>query len=81
MAKKTVLKLIKKPVMLKVGQHLLDPTDVACISKIKGRNLYVVRLKSQPNMEYPVWAKEAELSALLNYFDIKVSDINEPEEE
>lgn len=71
---------LKKPILLKVGQHFLDPTDVACISKIKGRNLFVVRLKSQPNMEYPVWAKESELAPLFDYFEIKVTDISEVDE-
>ncbi len=67
--------------MLKVGQHFIDPTDVACISKIRGRNLFVVRLKSQPNMEYPIWCKESEIAILLDYYEIKVSDISETEED
>lgn len=69
----------KKPLLIKVGAHLIDPTDVACISRIRDRKLYVVRLKSQPNMEYPIWVKSHEIEALLDYFDIKVMDI--PNEE
>lgn len=65
----------KKPTLIKVGQHLVDPTDVACITKIRSKNLYIVRLKSQPNMEYPIWVKVGEIDALLDYFDIKVSDV------
>lgn len=70
----------KKPVLIQVGHHLISPDDVASISKIRNRNLYVVRLKSQPNAEHPCWAKKAELETLLDYFDIKVSSIVEEEE-
>ena len=76
MAKQTVRK-VKKPLLVKVGAHLIDPNDVACISKVKSNNLYVVRLKSQPNMEYPIWVKAHEIDALLDYFEIKVSDVPE----
>lgn len=70
---------VKKPVLVKVGAHLIDPLDVACISKVKSRRLFIVRLKSQPNMEYPIWVDAAKIDALLQHFDIKVSDI--PEED
>lgn len=67
----------KKPIMVHVGSHLIDPTDVACITKIKSKNLYIVRLKSQPNMEYPIWVEKNKIQTLLNYFEIKTEDIVE----
>jgi hypothetical protein len=70
---------MKKPLLIKVGNHFVDPTDVSCISKIKSKNLYIVRLKSQPNMEFPIWVKANEIEGLLDYFDIKVFDV--PEED
>lgn len=61
----------KKPILIKVGKHLIDPHDVACISEIsKKRDLFIVRLKSQPNMTYPIWASEEEVSPLIERFDI-----------
>jgi hypothetical protein len=72
-------KKIRKQVMVKVGNHLIDPTDVACISKLRSKRLYIVRLKSQPNMEFPIWVGAHEIDALLEYFEIKVNDV--PEED
>lgn len=71
---------IVKPILVKVGQHLIDPNDVACISRLKSKRLYIVRLKSQPNMEYPVWVNATEIDGLLEYFDIRVNDIPETDE-
>lgn len=65
----------KKPLLIKVGQHLVDPMDVSCITRIKSKNLYIVRLKSQPNMEFPIWVKVAEIDALLDFFEVKSSDV------
>lgn len=64
----------KKLRVVKVGDHLIDPQDVSCVTKIRGKDLYVVRLKSQPNMEYPIWVKEKELPPLLSQLEIVVED-------
>lgn len=66
-----------RPTLIKVGAHLIDPFDVSCITKIKDRNLYVVRLKSQPNMEYPIWVNKNNIDTLVSYFNILVDDIPE----
>lgn len=68
---------LKKPILIKVGSHLVDPTDVACISRVRTNKLYIVRLKSQPNMAYPIWVKHHEIGELLKYFEIKSTDIPE----
>lgn len=67
-------KKLVKPTLLRVGNHLIDPMDVTCITKIKSKDLYVVRLKSQPNMEYPIWVNKNEVSAVLAYFNIVTVD-------
>jgi hypothetical protein len=64
----------KKPILIAVGNHMIDPNDVACITRINGKDLYVVRLKSQPNMEYPIWVRKNEIDALIEHFNIIVSD-------
>lgn len=72
-------KRAKKPILIKVGGHLIEPTDVSCISRIRSKNLYIVRLKSQPNMEFPIWVGINQIETLLDYFNIITSDI--PEED
>ena len=75
--KKSNKKKIKentKPTLIRVGSHLIDPTDVTCITKIKGKDLFVVRLKSQPNMEYPIWVNKNEIGIILEYFNIVTVD-------
>lgn len=67
----------KKPILVAVGQHMIDINDVACISRIKDRKLYVVRLKSQPNMEYPIWVNNRDIGPLLAQFNIIMTDENE----
>ncbi len=64
----------KKLTLVKVGQHYIDPNDVACITKVQSKNLYIVRLKSQPNMEFPIWVNGERIAALLERFDIHVED-------
>jgi hypothetical protein len=76
----TKKKMSKKPILVKVGQHLIDPTDVACISRLKSKRLYIVRLKSQPNMEFPIWVNVNEIDALLEYFEIRENDVPETDE-
>lgn len=63
-----------KPTLIAVGTHMIDPSDVACITKINGKDLYVVRLKSQPNMEYPIWVNKSDIDQLIQHFNIIVSD-------
>ncbi len=70
----------KKPILMRAGNHLIDPTDVACITRIRNKGLYIVRLKSQPNMEYPIWINKGEIESLLSYFEIKTSDVPEEKE-
>lgn len=63
-----------KPILIRVGRSFVDPTDVVeirdCSSK-RHRNLWIVRLRSQPNPEFPLWCNEEELEALLEHFRIK----------
>jgi len=62
-----------RPVLVRVGKHLIDPTDVAAITQVK-KGLWVIRLKSQPDMKYPAWAEEDELEKLLEQFNILECD-------
>lgn len=65
----------KKPLLVKAGNHLIDPNDVACITRVKTRGLYIVRLKSQPNMEYPIWIQKNQIESLLEHFEIQLLDV------
>lgn len=58
-----------KPILVQVGDSFVDPTDVAAIVRVK-KNLFVIRLKSQPNPEYPLWVEEKNIGALMSSFRI-----------
>lgn len=77
----TKKKVTKLPTLVQAGGHLIDPTDVACITRIRSRNLYIVRLKSQPNMDFPIWVKKAEIEGLLTHFNIEANDVPESDDE
>jgi hypothetical protein len=78
MAKRQVATIdAQKNTLIKIGAHYIDPTDVAAIVLAsKEKKLYVIRLKSHPNPEYPLWvsAKELEHSPLLQAFNIVSED-------
>lgn len=65
-----------KPTLIAVGDHMIDPTDVSCISKVQSGKLYIVRLKSQPNMEYPIWVKKHQIEALVAQYNVIITDTN-----
>jgi len=71
MAKKTTTtrKSTNKPTLIVVGESMVDPNDVSAIKKIRSKtDLYIIILKSQPNMEFPFWANAAEVATLLEHF-------------
>jgi hypothetical protein len=59
------------PTLVKVGRNYIDPNDVSSICSVKDGTLYIVKLKSNPEAQYPLWAKPMEIQALLKYMDIK----------
>lgn len=65
----------QKPTLVQVGKSFVDPNDIAAIVKVSSKKkLYVIRLKSQPNPEYPFWAEEKEIELLMGSFNIICSD-------
>jgi hypothetical protein len=75
-----------KPTLVKIGYHYIDPNDVASITKCRKKvideetgeeferkeQLYVVKLKSNPNPEFPIWVVgQTQIQKLLDYFDIE----------
>lgn len=63
----------KKPILIKVGKHLIDPNSVRCITQVR-HDLYIVKFHDDPNPEYACWVEKNQISSLLNEFDIKVND-------
>lgn len=62
---------MSKPTLVVVGESMVDPKDVAAIKKIRSKDdLYIIILKSQPNMEFPMWANAEEVAALMKHFNI-----------
>lgn len=66
----------KKPVLIKCGNHYIDASEIRQISKVK-RDLFIVKFKNDPNPQWPCWVKEKDVAALLDAFNIIVSDDSE----
>ena len=61
-----------KPTLVTIGENFVDPNDVASVVKVRSKtDLYIIRLKSQPNAEYPFWASGEDVAKLLKYFNVK----------
>lgn len=72
--KKIIRRKIVKPVLIKVGKHFISPSDIRCISEVKGGRLYIVKFYSEPNPEYPCFVEPKDIDVILNYFNIVVGD-------
>lgn len=56
--------------LVKAGKHYLNPLDVSNIKEAK-KGLYIIKLKSEPNPEWPIWVEEKDLASLLTHFNIE----------
>lgn len=73
------LRAIKKPTLVMCGKHFIDINDVSAIKEVhlrrteerEAKKLFVVKLKSEPNPEFPIWLKDEEAAALLLHFNIE----------
>ena len=69
--KKSVVKIDTRPKLIHCGNHLIDPNDVVCITKVRShKDLYIVKLRSNPNPEYPIWINEADITPLIQQFNV-----------
>lgn len=59
-----------RPLLIHCGKQLIDPTDVSCVKEAK-KGLFIVKLKSEPNPEWPLWVEEEDIEALMAYFEVK----------
>lgn len=68
----------KKPILVKVGPHFINPVDVSSIRAVQLREdtktVYVVDFISRPNPEYTCWIKKDEIETLLSQFQIIEED-------
>ncbi len=64
---------IKKPILIKVGKHLMNPTDIRCITQVR-KDLYVVKFLSEPNPDFACWVESKHINQLLEHFEVIVSD-------
>jgi len=65
-----IVKVDNRPKLIHCGNHLIDPNDVVCITKTSKKDLYIVKLRSNPNPEYPIWTNERDITALVKHFNI-----------
>lgn len=68
------IRKVKKPVLIKVGNHFISPADIRCISSVKKGKLFIIKFYSEPNPEYPCFVEPQDIQAVLDQFDIVVSD-------
>ncbi len=65
---------IKKPILIKVGNHFVNPDDVSSIrqtqARVSNKKLFVVDLKSKPDSPHPIWAQESDIQTLINHFEV-----------
>jgi hypothetical protein len=75
----TASKTKSKPILIKCGNHFINPSDIREIRLIKKgtKDLYVVKFLSDPNPDYACWVKGDDIEALLDHFEIIVSDERE----
>ena len=64
---------VSKPTLVKLGDHFLDPNDVAGFKQAK-KGLFIIRLRSEPNPDFPLWISEREVECALQYFNIVGGD-------
>ncbi len=67
-------KKVAKPLLIKVGRHYIAPSDIRCISEVKGGRLYIVKFYSEPNPEYPCFVEPKDIQTVLKQFNIVVGD-------
>ncbi len=63
----------KKPILIRCGKHLINPSDIRMITKVR-KDLYIVKFYSDPNPEYPCWLKAENINILLERFEIIAED-------
>lgn len=64
---------IKKPILIRCGKHLINPSDIRLITKVR-KDLYVIKFFSDPNPDWACWVDAKDIGILLNHFEIIVSD-------
>lgn len=58
-----------KPKLVKCGKRFIDPNDVSAIKEAK-KGLFVVKLRSEPNPEWPIWIEASEIDGLMSHFEV-----------
>ena len=58
-----------RPVLIKCGRAFVDPNDVSAIIQVRA-DLWIVKLKSEPNPQYPIWLHENGFERFAPYFNL-----------
>jgi len=53
-----------------MGDHYLDPNTVAGFKQAK-KGLYLILLKNQEEMQFPLWISEREMEDALTHFNVE----------
>jgi len=63
-----------RKILIRAGNHFIDPNDVAAIRPTRNNDLFIVKLHSDPAPEFPLWMKADEVVELLTHFDVRSSE-------
>ena len=58
-----------KPQLVRCGRAYVSPSEVAAIDKVR-QDLWIVKLKSEPNPEYPMWLHENGFAEFAQHFEL-----------
>lgn len=68
--------VVKKPDLVKIGKHYLNPESVAGFKQAK-EGLYIIVMKDSPELQYPLWVSERAVERALQYFNIANGDTDD----
>lgn len=59
----------QKPQLIRIGDHYVSPENVLGFKQAK-KGLYILQLRNQPEMEFPLWVSEREMLEALEHFEV-----------
>ena len=59
-----------RPTLIKVGKTFVNPNDVSAVIATR-RGLYIVKMISTPDPQFPIWVKSKDILDLLEHFNIE----------
>jgi hypothetical protein len=62
-------KIHPKPKLIKIGDHFVDPNEVLGFKRAN-EELYILKLRSEPESIHPLWIKVEDMEKALKHFEV-----------